>query len=297
MTAHTLVMVASLVWRRLGASRLLLQPQCRAAASRAAHTWTTARVRTEFLRFFRERGHEALPSSSLVPSTDPTLLFTNAGMVQFKDWFADTELASSRRVVTAQRCMRAGGKHNDLDNVGQTARHHTLFEMLGNFSFSDAEDAAAIAVAAKNGEPSPLKAEAISNAWSFLTEVLCLPPNKLMVTVHENDRDAERIWRHVIGLSAEQVTYGGEDNWWSMGAGAGPVGPCTEIFWDQEQEVDGERWLELWNLVFMEHHRDIDGTLSPLPRPCVDTGMGLERVVSVLQGVSQATPKESPSQF
>jgi alanyl-tRNA synthetase len=220
-----------------------------------------------------------------VPSTDPTLLFTNAGMVQFKDWFADTELASSRRVVTVQRCMRAGGKHNDLDNVGQTARHHTLFEMLGNFAFSDAADAVRIAAASASGEPSPLKTEAITSAWHFLTEVVRLPPEKLMVTVHEDDAEAEHIWRNIVGLPAEQVTHGGEDNWWSMGAGAGPVGPCTEIFWDQEQEVDGERWLELWNLVFMEHLRDEQGGLSPLPRPCVDTGMGLERIASVLQGV------------
>lgn len=275
------------------ARRLLRTPRlCRSwrwAASRAAHTWTTARVRTEFVAFFQERGHEHLPSSSLVPTTDPTLLFTNAGMVQFKEWFVDTELASSRRVVTVQRCMRAGGKHNDLDNVGQTARHHTLFEMLGNFSFSDAQEAAAIAAAAADGKPSPLKAEAISHAWSFLTEVLCLPPEKLMVTVHESDKDAEHIWRHIIGLSAAQVVHGGEDNWWSMGAGAGPVGPCTEIFWDQEQEVDGERWLELWNLVFMEHYRDVNGSLTRLPRPCVDTGMGLERIVSVLQSVSSCS--------
>ena len=285
---EVLVMVALLARRLLGAPRLY-QSWRWAAASRTAHTWTTARVRDEFLTFFQERGHEHLPSSSLVPTTDPTLLFTNAGMVQFKEWFADTELASSSRVVTAQRCMRAGGKHNDLDNVGQTARHHTLFEMLGNFSFSDAEDAAAIAAAAESGKPSPLKTEAILHAWSFLTEVLRLPPEKLMVTVHENDKDAEHIWRHVVGLPASQVAYGGEDNWWSMGAGPGPVGPCTEIFWDQEQEVDGERWLELWNLVFMEHHRDADGGLTPLPRPCVDTGMGLERIVSVLQSVSNCS--------
>ena len=181
--------------------------------------------------------------------------------------------------------MRAGGKHNDLDNVGQTARHHTLFEMLGNFSFSDAEDVEAAAAAAAAGTPSPLKTEAIVNAWTFLTEVVRLPPERLMVTVHEDDAEAEQIWRQEVGLSAEQVVHGTEDNWWSMGAGAGPVGPCTEIFWDQEEEVDGERWLELWNLVFMEQLRDADGGLTPLPKPCVDTGMGLERLASVLQGV------------
>eukprot|EP01049_Picozoa_sp_SAG25_P003536 SAG25_NODE_204_length_11947_cov_29.018822_12_plen_260_part_00 len=191
--------------------------------------------------------------------------------------------------------MRAGGKHNDLDNVGKTARHHTLFEMLGNFAFSDATDAAEAQRAASCGEPSPLKAESIVNAWDFLTQVVMLPPERLRVTVHEEDKDSAQIWRNVIGLSDSQVVLGREDNWWSMGNGAGPVGPCSEIFWDQQREVDGEQWLELWNLVFMEQMRCADGTLSSLPRPCVDTGMGLERLASVLQGVRPSAQTQSDS--
>ena len=271
--------------RCLGTATATLEPRLSGHASARSHTWSTERLRHGFYEFFEGRGHERLPSSSLVPTADSTLLFTNAGMVQFKDWFCDTELATVRRAVTVQRCMRAGGKHNDLDNVGRTARHHTLFEMLGSFAFSDAGDAERAAAAAASGAPAPLKAEAIVNAWEFLTQHVQLPPSRLSVTVHEADEDAATIWRDVVGLSAEQIVRGREDNWWSMGAGAGPVGPCTEIFWDQQKEVDGERWLELWNLVFMEHMRAADGGLSPLPRPCIDTGMGLERLASVLQEV------------
>jgi len=239
---------------------------------------SSAELRNLFLEFFRTRGHEIVPSSSLVPRNDPTLLFTNAGMVQFKDVFLGREQRPYSRAATVQRCLRAGGKHNDLENVGYTARHHTFFEMLGNFSFGDY-----------------FKTEAINFAWEFLVETLKLPPEKLWVTVFEEDQEAENIWLGKIGIdSARFSRIGAKDNFWSMGD-TGPCGPCTEIFYDHGPEVaggppgspdaDGDRYIEIWNLVFMQYDRAADGTLHPLPKPSVDTGMGLERLAAVMQGV------------
>ncbi len=239
---------------------------------------SSAELRNLFLEFFRTRGHEIVASSSLVPINDPTLLFTNAGMVQFKDVFLGREQRPYSRAATAQRCLRAGGKHNDLENVGYTARHHTFFEMLGNFSFGDY-----------------FKTEAICFAWEFLVETLRLPPEKLWVTVFEEDQEAENIWLSKIGIdSARFSRIGAKDNFWSMGD-TGPCGPCTEIFYDHGPEVaggppgsldaDGDRYIEIWNLVFMQYDRAADGTLNPLPKPSVDTGMGLERLAAVMQGV------------
>lgn len=244
---------------------------------------TSAELRRTFLEFFRERGHEIVPSSPLVPANDPTLLFTNSGMVQFKDVFLGKDPRSYRRATTAQRCVRAGGKHNDLENVGYTARHHTFFEMLGNFSFGDY-----------------FKQDAIHYAWSFLTEVLKLPAERLWVTVYETDDEAYRIWAEEIGVPQERIARigdkpgGGSDNFWQMGD-TGPCGPCTEIFYDHgpgiwggppgTPEEDGDRYIEIWNLVFMQYDRAADGTLTPLPKPSVDTGMGLERLAAVMQGV------------
>ncbi len=239
---------------------------------------STTEIRSLFLDFFRDRDHHAVSSSPLVPANDPTLLFTNAGMVQFKELFLGLESRDYRRAVSSQRCVRAGGKHNDLDQVGYTARHHTFFEMLGNFSFGDY-----------------FKQEAIAFAWTFLTEELALPAEKLWVTVFEEDDEAERIWLEQIGIAPERCTrIGAKDNFWAMGD-TGPCGPCTEIFYDHGPQVeggppgtpdeDGDRFVEIWNLVFMQYDRGTDGELRPLPKPCVDTGMGLERLAAVIQGV------------
>src|SRR5579863_4464701 len=239
---------------------------------------TTSEIRASFLEFFRKNGHQVLPSSSLVPANDPTLLFTNAGMVQFKDLFLGKEVRDYSRAATAQRCVRAGGKHNDLENVGYTARHHTFFEMLGNFSFGDY-----------------FKREAIHFAWNFITGTLGIPKDRLWVTVFTEDDEAARIWTDEIGIDPTRCTRMGEkSNFWSMGE-TGPCGPCTEIFYDHGAEIpggppgspdeDGDRYVEIWNLVFMQYDRSSDGVLVPLPKPSVDTGMGLERVAAVMQGV------------
>ena len=235
-------------------------------------------LRRIFLEYFHARGHEVVPSSPLVPGNDPTLLFTNAGMVQFKDVFLGTEKRPYRRAVTAQRCVRAGGKHNDLENVGYTARHHTFFEMLGNFSFGDY-----------------FKREAIGYCWHFITETLGLPPERLWVTVFEDDDEAAGIWLDEVGVDPHRFTRcGAKDNFWAMGD-TGPCGPCSEVFYDHGPEIpggppgtpeeDGDRYVEIWNLVFMQFNRDAEGNMSPLPAPSVDTGMGLERVAAVMQGV------------
>ena len=235
-------------------------------------------IRRRFLDFFNRRGHEVVASSPLVPANDPTLLFTNAGMVQFKEVFLGLEQRPSARAVTAQRCVRAGGKHNDLENVGYTARHHTFFEMLGNFSFGDY-----------------FKEQAIHYAWEFLTGELAIPAEKLWVTVFHDDADAEAIWLEQVGVDKDRFSRCGEkDNFWSMGD-TGPCGPCSEIFYDYGPDVpggppgsaeqDGDRYVEIWNLVFMEFNRDAQGVMHPLPKPSVDTGLGLERTAAVLQGV------------
>lgn len=245
----------------------------------ASSSISTSAIRNLFLDYFKSEGHEIVASGSLVPGTDKTLLFTNAGMVQFKDVFTGDDKRDYRRATTSQRCVRAGGKHNDLDNVGYTARHHTFFEMLGNFSFGDY-----------------FKHEAIGFAWTFLTERLGLPADKLWVTVFEEDDEAEAIWIEKIGVPAERVIrIGAKDNFWSMGD-TGPCGPCSEIFYDHGEHVwggppgsaeeDGDRYIEIWNLVFMQFDRSADGTMTPLPKPCVDTGMGLERIAAVLQHVN-----------
>ncbi|MBT8447424.1 MAG: alanine--tRNA ligase [Gammaproteobacteria bacterium] len=238
----------------------------------------SAQIRSAFLKFFADRGHDAAPSSPLVPGNDPTLLFTNAGMVQFKDVFLGLEDRDSRRAVTSQRCVRAGGKHNDLENVGYTARHHTFFEMLGNFSFGDY-----------------FKDEAIAWAWELLTGEFGLPPEKLWVTVYNDDDEAAKIWLEDIGVDPARFSRcGEEDNFWSMGD-VGPCGPCTEVFYDHGPDIpggppgsadaDGDRYVEIWNLVFMQYNRTRDGKMEPIPKPSVDTGMGLERIAAVLQGV------------
>ena len=235
-------------------------------------------LRRTFLEYFRDQGHEVVPSSPLVPGNDPTLLFTNAGMVQFKDVFLGADRRSYARATTSQRCVRAGGKHNDLENIGYTARHHTFFEMLGNFSFGDY-----------------FKRDAIHYCWEFLTGVLGLPPEKLWVTVYERDDEAARIWFDDIGIDQTRFSRCGEkDNFWVMGD-TGPCGPCSEVFYDHGPEVpggppgspdeDGDRYIELWNLVFMQYNRDAHGHMEPLPKPSVDTGLGLERTAAVLQGV------------
>ncbi len=235
-------------------------------------------LRAKFLRYFEEQGHQIVESSPLVPGNDPTLLFTNAGMVQFKDVFLGTDKRSYSRAVTSQRCVRAGGKHNDLENVGYTARHHTFFEMLGNFSFGDY-----------------FKRDAIRFAWKLLTEEFGLPPEKLWVTIYEDDDEAEDLWFNDIGIDQTRFSRcGAKDNFWSMGD-TGPCGPCSEIFYDHGPDIwggppgtpeeDGDRYIEIWNLVFMQFNRDADGTMTPLPKPSVDTGMGLERLAAVMQGV------------
>ena len=239
---------------------------------------SAADVRRAFLDFFRERGHAVVPSSSLVPGNDPTLLFTNAGMVQFKDVFLGKEKRDYVRAATSQRCVRAGGKHNDLENVGYTARHHTFFEMLGNFSFGDY-----------------FKREAIRLAWNFLTGTLKLDPARLWVTVYRDDDEAADIWLKDIGVPTSRFTRLGEaSNFWAMGD-TGPCGPCSEIFYDHGPAIpggppgspdeEGDRYVEIWNLVFMQFERSGDGKLTPLPKPSVDTGMGLERIAAVMQGV------------
>lgn len=236
-------------------------------------------IRKAFLEFFKSKGHEVVPSSSLVPHNDPTLLFTNAGMVQFKDTFLELEERPYKRATTAQKCVRAGGKHNDLDTVGKTARHHTFFEMMGNFSFGDY-----------------FKEGAIGYAWEFLTEVLKLDKEHLYITVYNDDDEAAELWQKVAGVSADRIYRLGEkDNFWAMGD-TGPCGPCSEIHYDRGEEFgcgpgcglgkcDCDRWLEIWNLVFMQYNRDENGVMTPLPHPCIDTGMGLERVASILQNV------------
>ncbi len=238
----------------------------------------TSEIRSAFLEYFEEKGHAQVASSSLVPGNDPTLLFTNAGMVQFKDVFLGQDTRDYQRATTSQRCVRAGGKHNDLDNVGYTARHHTFFEMLGNFSFGDY-----------------FKTEAIEFAWELLTGRFGLPPEKLWVTVFEDDDEAARIWLEHIGVDPKRLSRCGEkDNFWMMGD-TGPCGPCSEIFYDHGPEIpggppgspdeDGDRYIEIWNLVFMQYDRDANGVLNPIPKPSVDTGMGLERMAAVMQGV------------
>jgi len=245
----------------------------------------SAEIRQAFLEYFREHGHEVVASSPLVPGNDPTLLFTNAGMVQFKETFLGQEQRPYHRATSSQRCVRAGGKHNDLENVGYTARHHTFFEMLGNFSFGDY-----------------FKREAIQYAWEFLTQTMGLPAEKLWVTVYKEDDEAADIWLKEIGVSPDRLTRIGDkpgkkydsDNFWSMGD-TGPCGPCTEIFFDHGPDVaggppgtpeeDGDRYIEIWNLVFMQYNRDADGTMTSLPKPSVDTGMGMERLAAVMQGV------------
>ena len=239
----------------------------------------TSEIRKAFLEFFNKKNHQVVPSSSLIPSNDETLLFTNAGMVQFKDIFLGTETKSYKRATTSQRCIRAGGKHNDLENVGYTLRHHTFFEMLGNFSFGDY-----------------FKEDAIKFAWEFLTDVLKLDKDKLWITVYKDDDEAEEIWKNVIGIESSRIArLGDEENFWSMGD-TGPCGPCSEIFYDHGDHIEGtppgtdgdegDRFIEIWNLVFMQFNRDENGKMEELPKPSVDTGMGLERIAAVLQGVN-----------
>ena len=237
----------------------------------------SADIRDAFLNYFGDKQHQIIPSSSLVPDNDPTLLFTNAGMVQFKDVFLGADKRGYNRAVSSQRCVRAGGKHNDLENVGYTARHHTFFEMLGNFSFGDY-----------------FKRDAIFYAWEFLTTVLELPKERLWVTVHISDDEAADIWINEIGVDPARLSRLDEDNFWQMGD-TGPCGPCTEIFWDHGDHILGgppgspddelDRYIEIWNLVFMQFERDAAGNMTPLPKPSIDTGMGLERVAAVMQGV------------
>ncbi len=247
--------------------------------------FTTSQIRNDFLEFFRGKGHTIVPSAPLVPGNDPTLLFTNSGMVQFKDVFLGAEKRSYVRAADVQRCLRAGGKHNDLDQVGYTARHHTFFEMLGNWSFGDY-----------------FKKDAIAWAWELLTQVWKLPAERLLVTVYQTDDEAYALWRDMIGVPEDRIVRIGDnkgapfasDNFWQM-AETGPCGPCTEIFYDHGEHIaggppgspdeDGDRFIEIWNLVFMQFDRQPDGTLVPLPAPCVDTGMGLERLAAILQHV------------
>ncbi|GAB3053652.1 alanine--tRNA ligase [Stenotrophomonas tumulicola] len=247
--------------------------------------FTTSQIRSDFLEFFKGKGHTIVPSAPLVPGNDPTLLFTNSGMVQFKDVFLGAEKRSYVRAADVQRCLRAGGKHNDLDQVGYTARHHTFFEMLGNWSFGDY-----------------FKKDAIAWAWELLTQVWKLPAERLLVTVYQTDDEAYALWRDMVGIPEERIVRIGDnkgapfasDNFWQM-AETGPCGPCTEIFYDHGDHIaggppgspdeDGDRFIEIWNLVFMQFDRQPDGTLVPLPAPCVDTGMGLERLAAILQHV------------
>ena len=239
---------------------------------------STAEIRRAFIDFFAHNQHQEVTSSSLVPTDDPTLLFTNAGMNQFKDVFLGNDKRAYSRAVSSQRCVRAGGKHNDLENVGYTARHHTFFEMLGNFSFGDY-----------------FKQDAIKFSWSFLTETLQLPAEKLLVTVYHTDDEAFDIWHKETGLPEDKIIrIDTSDNFWSMGD-TGPCGPCSEIFYDHGEHIwggrpgtpeeDGDRFIEIWNLVFMQFNRSADGEMNPLPKPSIDTGMGLERISAIMQNV------------
>ena len=235
-------------------------------------------IRKIFLDFFEKNGHKKLQSSSLVPENDPSLLFTNAGMVQFKGVFTGEDIRSYDKAVTSQKCLRAGGKHNDLENVGYTARHHTFFEMLGNFSFGNY-----------------FKEHAIYLAWELLTKEFSLPKEKLLVTVYHNDEEAVKYWKKIAGLSDDKIIkIATSDNFWQMGD-TGPCGPCTEIFYDHGEHIwggppgskneDGDRFIEIWNLVFMQFLQSETGKRSSLPKPSIDTGMGLERISAILQGV------------
>ncbi len=246
---------------------------------------STDEIRRAYLAFFESKGHQIVESSSLVPANDPTLLFTNAGMNQFKDTFLGLEKRNYTRATSAQRCVRAGGKHNDLENVGFTARHHTFFEMLGNFSFGDY-----------------FKHDAIGYAWEFLTKELKLPEDRLVVTIYESDDEAFEIWNKEIGIPADRIVRIGDnkgapfasDNFWQMGD-TGHCALCTEIFYDHGDHIwggrpgtpeeDGDRFIEIWNNVFMQFNRQADGTMEPLPKPSVDTGMGIERIAAIMQGV------------
>src|SRR5271155_3598875 len=235
-------------------------------------------IRSNFLAYFAREGHEIVPSSPLVPRNDPTLMFTNAGMVQFKNVFTGLEKRPYTRATTAQKCVRAGGKHNHLDNVGYTARHHTFFEMLGNFSFGDY-----------------FKERAIELAWKLLTKEYGVPADKLLATVYIDDDEAFNLWKKTSGLPERKILrIAGSDNFWSMGD-TGPCGPCAEIFYDHGDHIpggppgspdaEGDRFVEIWNLVFMQYEQIDEKTLIPLPKPSVDTGMGMERIAAVLQGV------------
>ena len=246
---------------------------------------TSQQIRSMFLSYFEKQGHHIVDSSSLVPHDDPTLLFTNAGMNQFKDTFLGLEKRKYVKAASSQKCVRAGGKHNDLENVGYTARHHTFFEMLGNFSFGDY-----------------FKEDAINYAWDLLTNTYQIPKEKLLVTVYADDEDAYNIWSKKIGLPDNKIIRIGDnkgsqyasDNFWMMGD-TGPCGPCSEIFYDHGEEIpggppgsrdeNGDRFIEIWNLVFMQFNRDEKGVMHSLPKPSVDTGMGLERITAILQGV------------
>lgn len=264
------------IWKQFFATRM--PHKFNFGAAIVQRHYTSNEIRQQFLDYFQSRGHRIVASSPLIPGNDPTLLFTNAGMVQFKDTFLGIEQRPYSRAASSQRCVRAGGKHNDLENVGYTRRHHTFFEMLGNFSFGDY-----------------FKREAIEFAWRFLTEDMGIPKEKLWVTVFQEDTESEDIWFNHIKIDPKRFSRcGAKDNFWQMGD-TGPCGPCTEIFYDHGAEIeggppgspdaDGDRYVEIWNIVFMQFDRDSTGQLHPLPRPCVDTGMGLERIAAVLQGV------------
>jgi len=238
----------------------------------------THQIRKDFLEYFKKNNHQIIDSSPLIPRNDPTLMFTNAGMNQFKNYFTGVEMPKFKRAATSQKCVRAGGKHNDLDNVGYTARHHTFFEMLGNFSFGDY-----------------FKEEAIYYANEFLTKNLGINKDRLLFTVYHSDDDAKNLWRKIAGVDENKIIkIKTDDNFWSMGD-VGPCGPCSEIFYDHGENVaggppgsenqDGDRFTEIWNLVFMQFEKSKDGKMIALPKPCIDTGMGLERIASVIQGV------------
>jgi alanyl-tRNA synthetase len=240
---------------------------------------TSSEIKKVFLQFFKKNNHKILPSSSLIPNDDKSLMFVNSGMVPFKNYFLNTNLAPYKRVVTAQKCIRAGGKHNDLENVGFTARHHTFFEMLGNFSFGDY-----------------FKEEAILYAWNFLTKELKISSDKLLVTYYHNDEQTKKLWKKISNLSEDKIiSIKTSDNFWSMG-NDGPCGPCSEIFFDHGEKIfgdipgskdqDGDRFVEIWNLVFMQYQKKNNEIIGNLSKPCVDTGMGLERITAVMQGVS-----------
>lgn len=235
-------------------------------------------IRTKFLDYFAKNDHKILPSSPLIPHNDPTLMFVNAGMNQFKNYFTGVEKPEFTKVATSQKCVRAGGKHNDLDNVGYTARHHTFFEMLGNFSFGDY-----------------FKEEAVFYAWEFLTKELKIDKKKLLVTIYDNDEDAFNLWKKIAGLDDKKIIrIATNDNFWSMGD-VGPCGPCSEIFYDHGENIfggppgsknqDGDRFVEIWNLVFMQFEKTVNGEMIDLPKPSIDTGMGLERISAVMQNV------------